>query len=813
MSSLGAVAKIRRVSSTTGPRVSSQVSRRRRCVGRGAPGGGPRVRRGPRRPRRADRRRHACLCRRARPRCHPRPRRAGRRGADVLCRAGDAPGTAGRWPNGWSRPAGRWAPKRLPRAPPSTRTSRASWPTSRRSPTCRDFPRAVARTLSELQLAGVDAAALAARARRRRRPGHAAGRAASRGRSRPARSTAPRCDRHRRAAAAGPIPTRCRRAPCCCSTCRWSPPPRAACSTPCVVAASDADRHRAARRPCHSRRPRAMRRGRRRRRSEPATDRRSGDRARSPAQVALRLRHAAGGRRRRHGARVLGAGRGPRSRRDRRAACCGRRRAACRSTRWRCCCARRRPTSACSSTPSPAPACRRGSSAAPAAPIPPAAPSWRCSPAPTRACRRAASPSICRSPRCRIWRGTGPDGTKLPAAVRRFRPTTQFLPRCPPTRSPRTRRRSTRRRRPTERDADDRVVAGTLRAPWRWEELLVEAYVIEGLDRWQRRLPGLRAEYERRLRRARRRGPGLAAPARAGPRPRRAAAPRVVRAADRRRARQLARAPAAGASGSTAFEALVPRVLRQPARVLRVLAEMAPLGSVGPVTLREVRDVLAPRLLTTDARTAAPASWPGVRRHAARRRAAARFRVVFVPGLAERIFPQRLREDALLLDARRAELARAAGRRRHPGRRRTAAAAPGRRRRHRAHLPVVSARSSWPSRGRACRRSTCSTCCAPPPAASRATRPLSDLAFANGRASLAWPAPPSPERRHRRPRARPGGAAAAAARAGDRTVASRRPRPLPARAQPVAAPLDARALVRAGSRRSHRPTASTASST
>ena len=39
----------------------------------------------------------------------------------------------------------------------------------------------------------------------------------------------------------------------------------------------------------------------------------------------------------------------------------------------------------------------------------------------------------------------------------------------------------------------------------------------------------------------------------------------------------------------------MPRVLRQPARVLRVLAEMAPLASVGPVTLREVREVLAPR--------------------------------------------------------------------------------------------------------------------------------------------------------------------------------------------------------------------------
>ncbi len=46
----------------------------------------------------------------------------------------------------------------------------------------------------------------------------------------------------------------------------------------------------------------------------------------------------------------------------------------------------------------------------------------------------------------------------------------------------------------TERDGS-RVVAGTLRAPWRWEELLVEAYVIEGLARWQRRLPGLRNEY------------------------------------------------------------------------------------------------------------------------------------------------------------------------------------------------------------------------------------------------------------------------------------------------------------------------------
>ena len=204
-----------------------------------------------------------------------------------------------------------------------------------------------------------------------------------------------------------------------------------------------------------------------------------------------------------------------------------------------------------------------------------------------------------------------------------------------------------------ERDGD-RVVAGTLRAPWRWEELLVEAYVIEGLDRWQRRLPGLKREYERRARE-------LADDDHDSPR---------LRALERDR-RQLEhleafalpvvttldtwRQPRTWAEWMAAFASLVPRVLRQPARVERVLAEMAPLGAVGPVPLREVRDVLTPRLLTLTHE-------PPRRRqgrvfvgtpHAARGRT---FRVVFVPGLAERIFPQRLREDALLLDARRKAL-------------------------------------------------------------------------------------------------------------------------------------------------------------
>ena len=90
-------------------------------------------------------------------------------------------------------------------------------------------------------------------------------------------------------------------------------------------------------------------------------------------------------------------------------------------------------------------------------------------------------------------------------------------------------------------------------------------------------------------------------------------------------------------------------MLARPARVLAVLADLRPMADVGPVPLEEARDVLQDRLLTLD--------WdPPSRRygrvfvgspHQARGRA---FRVVFVPGLAERVFPQRLREDPMLLD-------------------------------------------------------------------------------------------------------------------------------------------------------------------
>ena len=195
------------------------------------------------------------------------------------------------------------------------------------------------------------------------------------------------------------------------------------------------------------------------------------------------------------------------------------------------------------------------------------------------------------------------------------------------------------------------AVAGTLRAPWRWEELIVEAHVIDGMRRWRDRLAGLRREYDARVQE-------LESDEADSPRAR--ALRRDAAQLDALSAfalpvlQRMADWPATQLWGEwlESLNALVPLVLRDPARVRRVLNELAPLATVGPVGLREVRDVLSTRLSTLTHE-------PPRRRHgrvfvgtphAARGRA---FRVVFVPGLAERLFPQRIREDALLLDDRR----------------------------------------------------------------------------------------------------------------------------------------------------------------
>src|SRR6185295_19363009 len=49
-------------------------------------------------------------------------------------------------------------------------------------------------------------------------------------------------------------------------------------------------------------------------------------------------------------------------------------------------------------------------------------------------------------------------------------------------------------------DSSDAVLAGSLRAPWKWETLIVESAVIGGDPaRWHRRLAGLAREYRLKI--------------------------------------------------------------------------------------------------------------------------------------------------------------------------------------------------------------------------------------------------------------------------------------------------------------------------
>ncbi|HMD34460.1 MAG TPA: PD-(D/E)XK nuclease family protein [Vicinamibacterales bacterium] len=204
---------------------------------------------------------------------------------------------------------------------------------------------------------------------------------------------------------------------------------------------------------------------------------------------------------------------------------------------------------------------------------------------------------------------------------------------------------------------DDAVVEGTLRSPWKWEELIVESAVVggrtraDGGARWRRRLDGLAHDYRCRIDALQREEPESARIERLE---------RDLRNLSHLRQfalpiiDELESWPDRDLWGGwlERFAALAARVLQRPARVLQTIADLRPMGAVGPVSLEGARDVLHDRLATLD--------WePPARRYGrlfvgtpqqARGRS---FRVAFVPGLAERVVPQRPREDPLLLDERR----------------------------------------------------------------------------------------------------------------------------------------------------------------
>ncbi|MBV8453285.1 MAG: PD-(D/E)XK nuclease family protein [Deltaproteobacteria bacterium] len=190
-----------------------------------------------------------------------------------------------------------------------------------------------------------------------------------------------------------------------------------------------------------------------------------------------------------------------------------------------------------------------------------------------------------------------------------------------------------------------------VRAPWRWERLLVDAAVVNGCERWENRLRGL--ENELRLQRDEvddddTRAALLEHKLTDLAHLTTAALPIIER---------LAALPQAGNWGEWLqhLRALTAHAIRNDYEVLRTLADLEPMAPVGPITLNEVRIVLSERLghlFSPPLRRRYGAVFVAPTSYAR----GLEFDVVMVPGLAERMFPKKLTEDPLLPDSMRQKL-------------------------------------------------------------------------------------------------------------------------------------------------------------
>ncbi len=191
-------------------------------------------------------------------------------------------------------------------------------------------------------------------------------------------------------------------------------------------------------------------------------------------------------------------------------------------------------------------------------------------------------------------------------------------------------------------------------SPWRWEAILNDAQVIGGADRWSRRLRGYREEMRLRAEAAFKDDPSS---------PRHEGLARRVAWADELIAfagaivDEMASWPSIDDWGGwiDRLGAFAPRVLARPDRVLSTLAELRPLAGVSSVSLGEVRDVLRDRLTHLSV-PPPPHRYGRVFVGTPDQVRARVFDVTCVPGLSERVFPQRARQDPILLDAERAVL-------------------------------------------------------------------------------------------------------------------------------------------------------------
>jgi superfamily I DNA/RNA helicase len=197
-------------------------------------------------------------------------------------------------------------------------------------------------------------------------------------------------------------------------------------------------------------------------------------------------------------------------------------------------------------------------------------------------------------------------------------------------------------------------LAGALRTPWNWEELLVDAAVIGSRERWVRRLDGLRNQFKQELEAYAKEEPDS---------PRVEAIQRKLRNLRHLGAfalpviEALAALPESATWGDwiAGLEQLAPKVLRQPERVLAVLADLRPMGPVASVPLVEVQNVLQHWLANLQQQPT-ESRYGRVLVTTPEQARGRSFDIVFIPGLAERLFPQKLREDPLLLDKLRRQL-------------------------------------------------------------------------------------------------------------------------------------------------------------
>lgn len=201
-----------------------------------------------------------------------------------------------------------------------------------------------------------------------------------------------------------------------------------------------------------------------------------------------------------------------------------------------------------------------------------------------------------------------------------------------------------------------RLTTASLSLSLLWERLLAEASIVSRKERWPRRLEALAKSFERERNQLRQTDP---------------TSPRIETVEREIQALQqltefvlpiidaLARLPRRAAWNVWLEELgrLATMVLEDPTHVITAFTELDPMADVADVTFDEVRHVLEERLASQTAE-------PSGRRYGevfvgtpdlARGRS---FAVVFVPGLAERLFPEAPREDPILLDTDRRRISK-----------------------------------------------------------------------------------------------------------------------------------------------------------